>query len=114
MLRQRELGLVRDTAELLEEAAALAKAAAGEELPPARARFMAKRIGRLRMLAGAGERLLGAFVSGGILDVGALRSAADERARRGVEGGAAERTSAETDEQPAPGAGEPEEERGGA
>lgn len=77
VLSQRELALVRDTAETLARAAtALDAGRRAGQIDPARARFVRKRIDKLRLLSSVGERLLGAFVSGRTLDVGAVRDVA--------------------------------------
>lgn len=74
VVRQRELALVRDTAELLERAnASVASARRAGRIDRAHARFMEKRIGRLRLLSSVGEKLLGAFVSGMPLDPNEVR-----------------------------------------
>ncbi len=79
VLSQRELALVRDTAEALARAAsALDRARRAGQIDAARARFVRKRIDKLRLLSSVGERLLGAFVSGRTLDVGAVREVADK------------------------------------
>ena len=78
VLSQRELALVRDTAEtLVRAAAALDAGRRAGQIDAARARFVRKRIDKLRLLSSVGERLLGAFVSGRTLDVGAVREVAD-------------------------------------
>ncbi|MCB9610983.1 MAG: MarR family transcriptional regulator [Sandaracinus sp.] len=82
VLSQRELALVRDTAETLVRASSALDAARREgQIDASRARFVRKRIDKLRLLSSVGERLLGAFVSGRTLDVGAVREVAepDER-----------------------------------
>ncbi|MBX3249838.1 MAG: MarR family transcriptional regulator [Myxococcales bacterium] len=92
VVRQRELALVRDTAELLERASgALAEARRTGRLGAAEARFMERRIGRLRLLSSVGEKLLGAFVSGMPLDPNEVRAVGgreDAEDARGAHDGA--------------------------
>ena len=79
VVRHRELGLVQDAASALERAADELLAAKGELREPAqraRVRHVRKRLDKLRTLTTLGERLLGAFVSGRVLDLRPVRVAA--------------------------------------
>jgi len=78
VLRERELGLVRDTAEALSAADAVLAAAAraGDRDLRRRMGFIRDRIARLRMLAQMGETLLNAIVAGELIDTGPLRAIA--------------------------------------
>ncbi len=78
VLREREMGLVRDTAEALTaaEAALSAAARSGDRELKRRATFMRERVMRLSQLTRLGETLLSAIVAGEPIDTAPLRAIA--------------------------------------
>lgn len=78
VLRERELGLVRDTAEALAaaEEALTAAARSGDRDLKRRVSFMRDRLVRLRLLTQVGETLINAVVAGEAVDTASLRTIA--------------------------------------
>jgi HTH-type transcriptional regulator, glycine betaine synthesis regulator len=78
VVRERELALVRDAAEVFEEAegAMLRRSKAAAAAEGARLRFAAARIGQLLSLARAGEALLRSMVAGEAADPAPIREVA--------------------------------------
>lgn len=82
VVRHRELSLVQDTAAALDRAAGDVRELRGQlgsAEEKTRARHVRKRLDKLRTLTKLGERLLGAFVSGRVLDLRPVRVAAELR-----------------------------------
>lgn len=78
VLRERELALVRDAAEVFEEAeqALLRRGKGAPSAEQARLRFIAGRVGQLLSLARAGEALLRSIVAGEAVDPTPIREVA--------------------------------------
>lgn len=78
VLRERELGLVRDTAEALgaAEAALVAAARTGDRETRRRVTFMRDRLARLQLITQVGETLINALVAGEAIDTTSLRAIA--------------------------------------
>ena len=78
VLREREMGLVRDTAEALADAetALTAAARSGDRELKRKVTFLRERLSRLRLITQVGETLLGAIVAGELIDTTTLRSIA--------------------------------------
>lgn len=78
VLRERELGLVRDTAEALAAAqeALAAAGRSGDRDLKRRVAFMRDRLARLQLLTQVGETLINALVAGEAIDTTSLRTIA--------------------------------------
>ena len=76
VLREREMGLIRDTAEALAaaESALAAAGRSGDRDLKRRVGFMRERLSRLRLITQVGETLLGAIVAGELIDTTTLRT----------------------------------------